>query len=78
MDRAIDGSSEYTLGVGEELKDRVFEALRLCVEGFMKFEPNGLDPDRNLRACQEYSLILLYRLLFIMYAEDRGAYYRTA
>ena len=65
-------SSEYSVGVGEELKDRVFEALRLCIEGFIKHGPNNLDPSRDLRECQEHSLIFLYRLLFIMYAEDRG------
>ncbi len=72
LDRAVAGSSEYSLGVGEELKERVFEALRLCVEGFIKHAPNGLDPARDLRDCQEHSFIFLYRLLFIMYAEDRG------
>ena len=40
LDRAVAGSSEYSFGVGEELKDRVFEALRLCVEGFIKHAPN--------------------------------------
>lgn len=72
LDRAVAGSSEYSLGVGEELKERVFEALRLCVEGFIKHAPNSLDPARDLRDCQEHSFIFLYRLLFIMYAEDRG------
>jgi hypothetical protein len=70
--RAVAGSSEYSLGVGEELKDRVFEALRLCVEGFIKYAPNNLNPTTDLRSCQEHSLIFLYRLLFIMYAEDRA------
>lgn len=70
--RAAEGSSEYSLGVGEELKDRVFEALRLSVEGFIKYAPNKLNPDTDLRNCQEHSLIFLYRLLFIMYAEDRA------
>lgn len=72
IQRAIDGSSEYSIGVGEELKDRVFEALRLCVEGFISHRENALDPEKDLSVCQERSLIFLYRLLFIMYAEDRG------
>ena len=72
LTRAVEGSSEYSVGVGEELKGRVFEALRLCVEGFIKHPPNNLDPARDLRECQEHSLIFLYRLLFILYAEDRG------
>ena len=72
IQRAVDGSSEYSIGVGEELKNRVFEALRLCIEGFLSHRENALDPEQDLRACQEHSLIYLYRLLFIMYAEDRG------
>ena len=70
--RAIEGSSEYSVGVGEELKERVFEALRLCIEGFIAYPPNSLDPSRDLPRCQEASFVFLYRLLFIMYAEDRG------
>lgn len=70
--RAVEGSSEYSLGVGEELKDRVFEALRLCVEGFIQHAPNGLTPSDDLQACRAHSLIFLYRLLFVLYAEDRG------
>jgi hypothetical protein len=69
--RAIEGSSEYRLGVGEGLKERAFEALRLCVEGFLVFPDNNLDPAADLELCREQSFILLYRLLFIMYAEDR-------
>ncbi|MHC4697495.1 MAG: DNA methyltransferase, partial [Planctomycetota bacterium] len=70
--RAIQGSSEYCLSVGEDLKERVFEALRLCIEGFLAYSPNALSPDSDLEMCREQSLIFLYRLLFVMYAEDRA------
>lgn len=69
--RAIEGSSEYRVGVGEGLKKRAFHALRLCIEGFLTYEPNGLNAATDLGRCREESFILLYRLLFIMYAEDR-------
>ncbi len=72
VERALRGSSEYALSVGEGLKNRVFEALRFCIEGFLKHQPNQLDPARDLLECREQSFVLLYRLLFIMYAEDRG------
>jgi len=72
LERAVQGSSAYRLAVGEGLKERVFEALRLSIEGFLKFSPNRLDPQRDLRLCHDQSFVLLYRLLFIMYAEDRG------
>jgi hypothetical protein len=69
--RAVEGSSEYRVGVGEGLKEQAFEALRLCVEGFLNFTGNDLNPAADLEQCRETSFILLYRLLFIMYAEDR-------
>ena len=72
IQRALDGSSEYRLGIGESLPDRAFEALRLCIEGFLHFDANDLNHTDHLQECREQSFIFLYRLLFIMYAEDRG------
>jgi hypothetical protein len=69
--RALEGSSEYRLGVGESLKQRAFKALELCIEGFLAFESNALNPQDHLGLCREQSFVLLYRLLFIMFAEDR-------
>jgi len=66
--RAIEGSSEYRVGVGEGLKERAFDALRLCIEGFLNYPPNDLSADVDLERCREESFILVYRLLFIMYA----------
>lgn len=71
IQRAVQGSSEYRFGVGEWLKERAFEALRLCIEGFLSYESNQLDPARDLSLCREQSFVFLYRLLFLMYAEDR-------
>ncbi len=68
--RARQGSSEYRIGVGEDLKERVLEALRLCIEGFLSFQPNRLRP-ADLETCRRQGLILLYRILFILFAEDR-------
>jgi hypothetical protein len=70
--RAVEGSSEHALGVSEELKERVFEALRLSIEGFIAHAPNRLNADSDLALCQSQSFVFLYRLLFILYAEDRG------
>lgn len=72
IQRAKHGSSEHRLGIGDDLRDRVFEALRLCIEGFLKYEGNGLSLETDLPICREKSFTLLYRLLFIMSAEDRG------
>ena len=72
VDRAIHGSSEYRLGVGEDVKERVFEALQLSIDGFLRHPANDLDAVKDLEACRENGFVLLYRLLFILYAEDRG------
>jgi hypothetical protein len=69
--RASEGSSEYRLGVSEGLMGQTFEALRICIEALLAYAPNGLNPDADLLRCREESFILLYRLLFILYAEDR-------
>ncbi len=71
VQRAVEGSSEYRVGISEGLKAKTFEALSLCIEGFLGYEPNGLYPATDLLLCREQSLVLLGRLLFIMFAEDR-------
>lgn len=40
--RAVEGSSEYRLGVSEGLKEKAFEALRIAIEGCLAFAPNDL------------------------------------
>ncbi len=71
IERAVKGSSEYRLGVSDKLKERAFEALRLTIEGFLRFPGNSLDSGTDLEECRRHAFILLYRLLFILYAEDR-------
>jgi hypothetical protein len=55
--RAVQGSAEYSIGVGEDLKDRVFDALPISIEGFLKTSENNLDPITDLSLCKEQSLI---------------------
>ena len=78
VERAVAGSSEYRLGIGDDLRIRAFDALRLCIQGLLDFEPNGLNADEHLEVCRQESFTLIYRLLFILYAVDRGLLpYRT-
>ena len=78
VDRAIHGSSEYRLGIGDDLRSRAFDAVRLCMQGLLDYAPNGLNSDEHLERCRLESFTLIYRLLFILYAEDRGLLpYRT-
>jgi len=72
LDRVYQGSLEYAQAVGDDLKENVYKALRLLAEGFLRTRGNDLDPVRDLDEIHANSLVLLYRLLFINYAEDRG------
>ena len=70
LDRAYRASTEYAAKVSEELKDNVYEALRLLAEGFLSFPANNLKPE-NLDIVRENAFIVIYRLLFTLYAEAR-------
>ncbi len=67
-------SVDYAQGISESLKEQVYRALRYVAQGFLDHSANGLsasDP-AMLQDIYDSSLILLYRLLFIFYAEARN------
>jgi hypothetical protein len=72
LDQVYQGSLKYARAVGDDLKENVYKALRLLADGFLRTSGNDLDPARDLEEIYANSLVLLYRLLFINYAEDRG------
>jgi hypothetical protein len=75
VDRVLDESEEYARRLGENLKRRVFEDIfPLLAEGFVDFmhRAGARDLSRgSLDAIFRGTLTLLYRLLFILYAEAR-------
>ncbi|HEX8681544.1 MAG TPA: N-6 DNA methylase [Ardenticatenaceae bacterium] len=72
LQAVLDESHSYERGVSKNLRDQVYEALRELAQGFLDYTPNGLQPTpETLRAIYDNSLIVLYRLLFILYAESR-------
>ena len=72
LDLVLGESQQYTVGVSDDLKNRVYDALRLLIGGFLDFPRNGFDrTNPPLDEIQTNSLILLYRILFILYAESR-------
>jgi len=74
LHRAIEESEKYGLRVGEKLKDVVFEeAFPNLANGFLHYhrENHGPVDDGVLQETYRASLTLLYRLLFLLYAEDR-------
>lgn len=65
-------SADYARGVSASLKSQVYEALLYLAQGFLDYAPNRLAADEaTLQAIYANSLTMLYRLLFIFYAEAR-------
>ena len=72
LDHVLGESQRYTVGVSDDLKNRVYDALRLLIGGFLDFSHNCLDrANPPLDEIHTSCLILLYRILFILYAESR-------
>ena len=77
LDTVAQGSRDYAKRLGERLKDRVFVTIfpRLA-EGFLedrgrRLGLRGRPTEEELRETYEATLTLLYRLLFLLYAESR-------
>ena len=92
LEQLLNDSREYAKQVGERLKKRVFnDIFPILAEGFIEDlraregEDAELDDDR-LRLVFNATLLLLYRLLFLLYAESRdllpvrevGGYYEKS
>lgn len=71
IEKVYKGSVDYAEGVGEELKENIYQALKILAQGFLKTPGNTLSQE-NLKEIHDNSLILLYRILFILYAEYRS------
>ena len=73
LDLVLTESQQYTIAVSDDLKNRVYDALRLLIGGFLNFSRNRFDKaNPPLDEIHTNCLILLYRVLFILYAESRG------
>ncbi|MFN3651307.1 MAG: Eco57I restriction-modification methylase domain-containing protein [Armatimonadota bacterium] len=71
--RHLSESASYARSVGEGLREQVYEALLHVAQGFLDFPDNALTPEPDtLKRIYDNALILLYRLLFVLYAEARG------
>src|SRR5262249_30183860 len=65
-------SADYAHGISESLRDQVYDALKHLAQGFLDYPGNRLQPEpATLKQIYDHSLIVLYRLLFILYAEAR-------
>ncbi len=73
LERVLHGSEDYAREVGENLKENVYRALQVLAQGFFDRPENDLDLNRetDVAIVQQNVMRLLYRLLFILYAEGK-------
>jgi Eco57I restriction-modification methylase/N-6 DNA Methylase len=65
-------SVDAARAIGDNLRQQVYRALRHLAQGFLDYRANQLAPDpASLKLIYDNSLTVLYRLLFILYAEAR-------
>lgn len=69
LDRALDGSRAQAVAVGERLRTQVFAAVPIVATGLLGDEERTPEA---LASTFDNSLVILYRLLFCLHAEDRG------
>ncbi len=72
LDRFMERTKEELASLEEDLSRRVYSALETISQGFFDYAKNNLSPDNeeDLALVYHHSLILLYRLLFLFYAES--------
>ncbi|MBI4023696.1 MAG: Eco57I restriction-modification methylase domain-containing protein [Verrucomicrobia bacterium] len=71
LDLVREGASEAQSKLEEDLRLRIFGILEILANGFAERMEKGIT-DTALPRLYEASLIFLYRLLFILYAEGRA------
>jgi type II restriction/modification system DNA methylase subunit YeeA len=71
LDDVYDESNVFAQELGEDLQDNIYEAIKILSEGFMQYPDNDLSED-DLGRIHDSSLIYLYRLIFVLYAESEG------
>ncbi|MFC1955265.1 Eco57I restriction-modification methylase domain-containing protein [Chloroflexota bacterium] len=71
LDRVLEGSEEYAVELEADIKERAYDVVELLCRGFAADFTDGKVNDANLKDIYDNSLTLLYRLLFVFYAEAR-------
>jgi type II restriction/modification system DNA methylase subunit YeeA len=71
LDDVYDESNLFAQELGADLQDNIYEAIKVLSEGFMQYPDNDLSED-DLSLIHDSSLIYLYRLIFVLYAESEG------
>ena len=71
LDDVYSESNVFAEELGEDLQDNIYDAIQSLAEGFLTYPQNDLGAD-DLDLIHDSSLIYLYRLIFVLYAESEG------
>jgi len=71
LDRILEGSEEYAVELEADIKERAYDVVELLCRGFAADFAHERLADAGLKDIYDNSLTLLYRLLFVFYAEAR-------
>lgn len=71
LDDVYSKSNVFAEELGEDLQDNIYDAIQSLAEGFLTYPENDLGAD-DLDLIHDSSLIYLYRLIFVLYAESEG------
>ncbi|SER35735.1 class I SAM-dependent DNA methyltransferase [Natrinema salaciae] len=71
LDDVYDESTVFAQELGADLQDNIYEAITVLSEGFLQYPDNDLTED-DLDLIHDSSLVYLYRLIFVLYAESEG------
>jgi hypothetical protein len=72
VDRVVHASSRHTVGVCQSLRYGVLEAIRELLNSFSRGRRTAGAEDGWLDAAYEQVLTIVYRVLFLLFAESRG------
>lgn len=71
LHQIVEDSKEYATGLGERLRERIYEDVVPQLAEALAVARDLEDPDKeDLDETYRMTLVLLYRLLFVAYAED--------
>ncbi len=71
LDDVYSESNVFAQDLGADLQENTYEAIKVLSEGYLQYPDNDLD-ESDLSLVHDSSLIYLYRLIFVLYAEAEG------
>ncbi len=71
LDRLLEDSNQYAVELETDIKERAYEVVEVLCRGFAADFSNNQLTESMLKTIYDNSLTLLYRLLFVFYAEAR-------